>query len=577
MGLCFINPKGDAADQILGKMPEDRVDDLVYLNPNLDTVPKINVLEPYIVEGMTRAEREHQKEIIVSDVVDLFRRYSKEWGDRFGRVLETLLRANLELNIEYGENNSLLDVYNAVVSDETLRDLIDRTDDPYLRSQLVNIRNLSSRDLEPLHRRLDDFVQNGVVRTVIDTGESSLDFRDIIARRKILLVDVQKGQLGKTSSQILGSIVTTQVWAAAQSRISMPVEERTPFSMYVDEVHNFGGDGSSFSKILAEAREYRLCLWLASQFLDQLEREMQRAVTNNCRSKTFFSPSDSDDSTRIAGMIRGISKPALDNLGTFRAVMQQPRTGTQDSAIIFDTLPPWIGDRDEDEIRQMKHEAAVIGGESVSSQESPSDIDLGPGGNAGKEFHRSLLETAKEYLESCPEVARVNLKFQDTGVEMPDGEIVMEDGTKANLEAEAGTLSNPAKVLKNLQRAAQQNRQCVFVVDQSKEDRLRDIITDPVNRRGNDHKDELGPFSYYSTTDGEFTDIDTIANADYRILIRTNGKIRDHETENQDDCPKLEDYTKQELVIGCPWRDEDICSLLDAPCVFHDGLRVDAV
>ncbi len=110
-GLCMVIPKGKAIDQFLQKIPEDRVDDVVYINPADQDTPRINVLEPHTHSGMNQAQKENQKEIIVSDLIDLFKRYSENWGDRFGRVLETLFRAYLDLNIRGKTLYSLLDVF----------------------------------------------------------------------------------------------------------------------------------------------------------------------------------------------------------------------------------------------------------------------------------------------------------------------------------------------------------------------------------------------------------------------------------------------------------------------------------
>jgi hypothetical protein len=70
-----------SVDELLKKLPDDRLDDIIYINPANDPVPGINVLEPYVTEEMNQAQRDNQKEIIVSDLIDLFKRYSENWGD----------------------------------------------------------------------------------------------------------------------------------------------------------------------------------------------------------------------------------------------------------------------------------------------------------------------------------------------------------------------------------------------------------------------------------------------------------------------------------------------------------------
>jgi hypothetical protein len=195
-GLCILNPKGDLIDEFIAKLPEDRVDDIIYINPASEPVTPINVLEPQVTEEMNTAQRENQKEIIVSDLIDLFKRQSENWGDQFGRVLETLLRAHLDQNIKKQSSKTLVDVFRCVIQEEPLTELIDQTQDSVIREQLVRVKeDMTSYEMEPLQRRLNDFVMNPTIRRVIGAEESGLDFRKAVDNEEIILVEFQKGKV----------------------------------------------------------------------------------------------------------------------------------------------------------------------------------------------------------------------------------------------------------------------------------------------------------------------------------------------------------------------------------------------
>lgn len=564
-GLCVINPKGDAIDEFIAKLPEDRWDDVVYINPAGEEVTPINVLEPHITEEMTPAQRENQKEIIVSDMIALFRRYSENWGDRFGRVLETLLRAHIDLNIRHDAGKTLLDVFRCVVNDEALADLIDQTHDEVVREQLVRVReDMGSYEMEPLQRRLNDFVMNPTVRRVIAAKESGIDFREALNDGNIILVDIQKGDVGDMVAKLVGSVVITKVWAAAQSRIAQPEADRTPFFLFCDELQNFSGEGSNFTKILSEAREYRLGCWLATQYLHQLSTEMRRAVANNCRTKIIFNPAGSEDVTRIANMLNGVDKTTLKALGKYRAVVQKPAEEQHQPAIVFDTYPPWTVDADH--ITTIKRE-----GIHATQQQADTLLSqtLGRDASAGGERHRELLAAAKDYLEQEPGV-QVNLLYQEAGDEKPDGHILQPDGDIAFLEAEASTLSRPVKVLRNVFRAAMENASIVFVVEKGEATKLRNIVDDPVNRRGSEHEDDEGSFSYYVDEDGDpITNIEELTGIDYTVLeVDGNGQVHEPGTSDDITCPELDTSTEEELAAFCLFRDDDgFCDELGQPCV----------
>jgi len=562
-GLAIINPKGDLIDEFLAKLPEDRIDDVVYINPARDPVTPINVLEPHVTDEMSEAQRENQKEIIVSDLIDLFKRQSENWGDQFGRVLETLLRAHLDLNIQKDQGNSLLDVFRCVVNQDQLTQLIDDTDDQIIREQLVRVKeDMSSYEMEPLQRRLNDFVMNPTIRRVIGPEQSGVNFRDVVNQGNILLVDIQKGEVGETVSQLVGSIVTTKIWAAAQSRITQPLEERRPFFLYVDELQNFGGEGSNFTKILSEAREYRLGCWLATQYLQQLATDMRRAVINNCRTKITFNPSGSENENQIAGMFQGLSKNQLKALGKYRAAVQKPSKKSHNNAVLFNTYPPWEPeDTDLDTLKKQGTAATSHNGAQVKASQS-----LGKGNNAGGDKHRELLAQAKKQLEERG--FTVNLLYQDQGDNKPDGHVHLPNESIANLEAEHSTLSRPVKVLRNLQRAVEKDREVFYIVENGKTAKLQNIVEDPKNRRGNEYQDQQGSYSYYSDEDGEaFTDFEQLENAEYRVIEITEDSLEVHDEKVEPECPELDHNTSEDLEQFCLYRENGFCTALETECV----------
>lgn len=471
-GVGVVNPKGGLIDQVIAKMPEDRHDDIIYINPARDEVTPINVLDAPTSEDMSEAQLENQKEIIVSDLVAVFKRYSENWGDRFGRVIVTLLRAHLDLNIYHGEQNTLLDVFEAASNKSKLGELVDRTQDNVLHEELVTIKDeLTDREMEPAVRRLKDFVENKTVKRVVDSPSSGVDFREAVKDGKIILVDIQKGEIGTVPAQIIGTLAITSMWAAVQSRITVPEEERNPFFLFIDELQNFAQEGSNLKHILAECREYGMGLWLASQYLNQLSPEMRRAVTNNCRTKIFLNPSGSEDVASIAGMLRGVSKTELTGMGKYRAVIQIPGAGQYSHATFFDTYPPYPGKLSQEDIEEVKDRATTPG----ESREPSIERSIGESAAAGGEVHATLLKDAKQYLEFEEDV-QVNLLHQDSD-EKPDAHVIG-DGGVAHLEAEHTTLSKREKVLENFERAQKQGRECIFIVKENKVDRLHDILED---------------------------------------------------------------------------------------------------
>ena len=114
------------------------------------------------------------------------------------------------------------------------------------------------------------------------------DLNDIFSGRKILLVDLSKGQLGPESSALLGSLLISQLWQAVLGRSRVAAERRHPVMVYVDEFQDYLHLPLDFSDALAQARGLGVGFTLAHQYLNQLDRPMRSAVLANAQSRVAF-------------------------------------------------------------------------------------------------------------------------------------------------------------------------------------------------------------------------------------------------------------------------------------------------
>jgi hypothetical protein len=113
------------------------------------------------------------------------------------------------------------------------------------------------------------FVENSMIRNIIGQNHSGFNLREIMDKKKILLVNLSKGLVGEINANLLGLIIVSKLQMAALERAELPEEERHDFYLYIDEFQNFITD--SIATILSEARKYRLDLIIAHQYMKQLE------------------------------------------------------------------------------------------------------------------------------------------------------------------------------------------------------------------------------------------------------------------------------------------------------------------
>jgi hypothetical protein len=126
--------------------------------------------------------------------------------------------------------------------------------------------------------KLTTFISNDMMRPIIGQQVSSFNFREVMDQRKILLVNLPKGQIGEINAYLLGMILVGKILVAALSRTDMRKEDRKDFYLYIDEFQNFTTD--SISAILSEARKYGLSLIIAHQYIGQLVKNNDQAIKN---------------------------------------------------------------------------------------------------------------------------------------------------------------------------------------------------------------------------------------------------------------------------------------------------------
>jgi hypothetical protein len=119
-------------------------------------------------------------------------------------------------------------------------------------------------------------------------GQSTINFRTVLDRQLILLVNVPKGILGEGASALLAGFIVAQLQKAALSRADIPehIRRQTPYFLYLDEFQNYTTD--NVRDILSESRKYSFSLTLAHQYLAQLSPELQSAILNTAGTISAF-------------------------------------------------------------------------------------------------------------------------------------------------------------------------------------------------------------------------------------------------------------------------------------------------
>ena len=186
--------------------------------------------------------------------------------------------------------------------------------------------------------KFNTFIANDYMRPIIGQTKSTFNFREIMDKGKVFLVNLTKGRLGDINSSLLGLIITGKLAMAAFSRIDIPQEERKDFYLYMDEFQNFATE--SISTILSEARKYRLCLIISHQFIGQLPEPIRKAVFGNVGTIMSFRVGAEDAEFLQKQFEPVFSSQDLINLDNFNAYIKLMTEGKVSKPFNIKTYPP---------------------------------------------------------------------------------------------------------------------------------------------------------------------------------------------------------------------------------------------
>ena len=277
-GVCVVDPHGELIQNILGKIPEERVKDVIYFNPaDSDFHIGFNILE---------TPDPKYKHLVASGLMGIF---TKIWSNVWSARMEYILNNSILALLEY-PNTTLLGINRMLADAEYRKKIVEKVTDPVVKAFWVQefARYTQRYEIEAtaaIQNKVGQFISNPLIRNIVGQVKSKIDMREIMDDGKILIANISKGKVGEDNSRLLGALLITKLQLAAMSRVDVPEEKRRDFFLYVDEFQNFATE--AFVNILSEARKYRLSLVLGNQYIAQLEEMTPTGKSTKVRDAIF--------------------------------------------------------------------------------------------------------------------------------------------------------------------------------------------------------------------------------------------------------------------------------------------------
>ncbi|BBG02800.1 MULTISPECIES: type IV secretion system DNA-binding domain-containing protein [Pseudonocardia] len=295
--VVVIDPKGDLVHDIHTRLSDHARARTILIDPahpGPHGWPSLNPLHTPDHRSASTPPGPEVGDTAVENVVSVFARvFSSAWGHRS----EDLFRVAC-LTLRHHPGVASLDQIPELLTDRATRArLLTGVTDPRLLRFWRQFDQLSDPAAAQIAAPLLNKLRAVLLRPFAEQllcRPTTVDLPRLLDRGGLLLVRIPKGVLGEDTVRLVGSLLVSQVWAAALTRITQPEHQRRDASLLVDECHNFLNLPYRIEDMLAEARGFRLSLTLAHQHLGQLTPALRDGIAANARNKILFQLSPSD-------------------------------------------------------------------------------------------------------------------------------------------------------------------------------------------------------------------------------------------------------------------------------------------
>ena len=379
--VLVLDPKADLINDLLMRIPEKRMGDVVIIDPSDSCPCGFNPL----------AFKEYGNPSLIADAI--LSVLKEIFSDCWGIYTQDVLTAAL-LTLVETENSTLLWLL-PLLTDERFRQKItnkvkDRVALRPFWEQFEALRDTEKRQqISPVLNKLRQLTLRPGLRNILGQAKPKFSLTDLFYKRRIVLIPLNKGLTGGETSRLIGSLIVGLTWTLALSRAGIPAEKRHIVEIYIDELQDYLSLPTDLSDALAQARGLGVGLTLAHQYRDQLSLDIRSGVDANARNKIVFGL-NSKDAKDMAAMAPELTAEDFMALPRYQIYTSFQSGGRNTGWVQGRTLPPPPALRDAAELKAKSQAAYGIPAEQIeeeylsiftanntAAEENPGDMNIG--------------------------------------------------------------------------------------------------------------------------------------------------------------------------------------------------------
>lgn len=335
-GTVVIDPKNDLVDDILRRLPKDRVDDVTILEPR-------DIRQPTGFNILEAAQGEHARELVTDNVVGVFSElWKSSWGPRTSDVLRNTILTLTHAAAADGSAFTLCEVPELLTNPSFRRSVTEQSSVPTsVRGFWAQYEAMSDGEraqvIGPSLNKLRALTTRSSLRLML--GQSvGVDLGAVFRDRKILLVPLSKGVVGEDTARLLGALLIASLWQTALTRMAIPRERRRPVFCFIDEFADMVKLPLPLAEMLSQARGLGLSITLANQYAAQLPDNVKAAVLGTVRTQIAMQL-EYEDAKVLEKRFVPLTTDDLTGLEAYEFAMRPAVGGRTLSPVTGTTLP----------------------------------------------------------------------------------------------------------------------------------------------------------------------------------------------------------------------------------------------
>ena len=254
-GFLLVDPHRDFAREVLSLVPPSMRGRVVYISlASMYQFGRTVCINP--LESRT----EHERYIRAAGAISSLRQYfASGWGHR----LEAILRNLMNLVMSTPGQFRFLDLVSVLYDEERRAEALRSCSDPAVRDFWASVYpKFSSEAAGAVYNKFDKIINTPPVAAMFSSARSSVSIRECIERGRFVVVD-----LGSASTpdivEFMGTLIINMFGLENRIRFDLGEAGRTPFNIYIDEVHMFAPD--VVRDLLNGVRKYGMKATVATQ------------------------------------------------------------------------------------------------------------------------------------------------------------------------------------------------------------------------------------------------------------------------------------------------------------------------